>query len=114
MEEKNIVAVGHTPVMKTLSKAMHDEINNGFDSIDNNEIPETVEITVDESSHIDTLIRTDALIAALVNNGVASYDGGDYIRGLSTAIPRATKPKQLFPNMRDGRPVSARKRDKWL
>lgn len=116
MEEKNIAAVGHghTPVMTTLTKAMHDEINNGVDSIDNNEIPETVKIAVDESSHIDALIRTDALIAALVNNGVASYDGGDYIRGLSTAIPRATKPKQLFPNMRNGRPVSARKRDKWL
>lgn len=76
----------------------------------------TVKIAVDESSHIDALIRTDALIAALVNNGVASYgyDDGDYIRGLSSAIPRATKPKQLFPNMRDGRPVSARKRDKWI
>lgn len=116
MEEKNIAVVGHghTPVLKTLAEAMRDEINNGVDNIDNNEVPETVEITVDESSHIDTLIRTDALIAALVNNGVASYsyDGGDYIRGLSTAIPRATKPKQLFPNMRNGRPVSARKRDK--
>lgn len=67
----------------------------------------TVEIAVDESSHIDTLF-------AAITNGVDFFDDVDYTRSLSTAIPRATKPKQLFPNMRDGRPVSARKRDKWL